>query len=371
MVSKSQRRAELRPHGITSPACKSCYFFDECGGFQAKRSMATCFEETCCEFTGKDKSKCNSVCPYKTDFAEWVSETKGLHFDNLPIIVQQELNLPYYVPVIYHGSKRRERLDYPVVALDTYRTIRVCGSNENRYRTIANSPETLREQFRIGAQTKVILRGVANDPPLERWWENRLESNAPEQLTRLGIHVAIAPNFSHFLGVPRTDNLFNRRRQLDCLTELADAGICTIPHLSAVMPSDWKFWQHFLKLAPGIQYVAKEFQTGNSNLKEGRKAIEYLANIQDHLKRELHPIGIGAARFTEDFAQRFDHFTIIDSTPFMKTAKAHQRFDLSCGKQPWYPELVLEGMCIDNLLQHNIEKYAAWINERIRTIRLG
>ena len=88
-------------------------------------------------------------------------------------------------------------------------------------------------------------------------------SNAPGQLARLGIDAAVAPNFSHFLGVPRTDNLFNRRRQLICISELAAAGILVMPHLSAVMPADWHYWQRLLEANQSVRYVAKEFQTGN------------------------------------------------------------------------------------------------------------
>lgn len=56
---------------------------------------------------------------------------------------------------------------------------------------------------------------TAKDLPLERYWADRRCDQAPEQLDRLGVTLAIGPNFSHFLEVPRTDNLFNRERRQD------------------------------------------------------------------------------------------------------------------------------------------------------------
>ena len=332
--------------------------------------MATCFEETCCEFTGEDKSKCNAICPHKPDFADWLSDTGGLRCDDIPSIAQQPLDLPFYVPMIDHEYSRRQTFEWPVVALDTYKTIRVRINNGSRYCAVASTPEGLRKKFRIGNKAKVILRGVAKDPPLERWWENRLESGAPGQIASLGIHAAVAPNFSHFLGVPRTDNLFNRQRQLTCLAELADAGLCVMPHLSAIMPADWQFWLRFLEATPGVKYVAKEFQTGNKSVSEGRKAIDRMSQLQDSLKRDLHPVVIGAAQYVEEFAGRFKRFTLIDSNPFSK-AWRRQQFELSAGKQPWYPRLLLKGMYIDDLLRHNVEGYSAWINKRVRVARAG
>src|SRR5690606_22502503 len=106
MVSSAQRRNELRPHGVTAPACRKCYWFKDCGGYQAERSMQTCFEATCCEYTGKDKSQCNAVCPHKNDFADWLADTGGLRFDDTPSLHQPEFDLPLYVPVIDHASRR-------------------------------------------------------------------------------------------------------------------------------------------------------------------------------------------------------------------------------------------------------------------------
>src|SRR5690606_41634023 len=74
-------------------------------------------------------------------------------------------------------------------------------------------------------------------------------------------------------------SLFNRRRQLLCLAELHRAGVPIIPHLSAVMPEDWRFWRDFLERNPSLRFVAVEFQTGNKNPPQGRSE-EHTSELQ-------------------------------------------------------------------------------------------
>ena len=86
-------------------------------------------------------------------------------------------------------------------------------------------PEGLRAAFRLSPDTRIVLRGVADEPPLEEYWAYHKTDRPAEQLAKLGISLAVGPNFSVFLGVPRTDNVFNRKRQLMCLADMAEAGI--------------------------------------------------------------------------------------------------------------------------------------------------
>jgi hypothetical protein len=368
MVSSAKTRRELRPHGITAVACQHCYFFNDCGGFQSERSMETCFEATCCEFRGGNKTNCNSVCPYKPDFSEWLSETHGLSFEDLPTISQPTLDLPHYIPVIDHASRRIAPLDWPVVALNTSSVLRIRRQSGGAYRVVNESTSGIRQAFRIAENCRIILNSVGKDKFLERYWENRLAWDAPAQLAKLGLDSVVGPNFSHFLGVPRTDNLFNRRRQLICLRELQSAGMLVIPHLNAVMPHDWQFWWKFLEKNSTVRYIAIEFQTGNRSPRQGRRAIEQLVQIQASINRPLHPIIVGGGQYVEYLATRFVNFTLMDSMPFSK-AMHRQYFDLSTGKSPWGQGYKLNGQDVDDYLLENINGYSAYIKERIETAR--
>lgn len=368
MATNAQRRSALRPQGVESPSCVGCQWLTECGGFHSGRLVGNCFEETCCEFTGKEKRRCNAVCPYKDDFDEWLKDTKGLRFDDLPPFSQPDLDLPVYIPVIDHRSRRTEALDWPVVSLNTYNVMRIRSGSHKKYEAVADNPRGLRDAFLLGADTKIILRGIAKDPPLERYWENRLAADAPQQLARLDIYAAIGPNFSGFLDLPRTDHLYNRRRHLICLHELHLAGLTTIPHLDAVMPGDWRFWQGFLEANSSIRVVAIEFQTGNKNPIEGRKTIDHLATMQAQIDRPLHPIIVGGAQFVEYVAARFERFSLIDSDPFAKTMH-RSYFDLSAGKQSWRQGFTLYDQPLDDYLIENIRDYSSWIEQRIHRAR--
>lgn len=366
MSTDAKRRTELRPHGLVSQGCGGCRFLETCGGYHNGRLFGDCFDDLCCHFTGKDKSGCNAVCPYKPDFEDCLRDVRGLRYNDLPMVEQSEVVLPEYVPVIDHASTRRTPLDWPIVALNTYAVTR--GKSTKGCQAKDESPDGIRTRFGVASHAKVVLRGVATDPELERYWQRRAVDDSPGQLAKLGIHVAIGPNFSHFLDVPRTDHLFNKRRQLLCLSELAQAGVTVTPHLNSVSPGDWAFWERYLRSNPSIRTVAKEFQTGNKSPREGRKVISDLEALQQRLGRSLHPLLVGGARFAEYAAARFERVTVIDSMPFHKTMR-RRRFDAADQPKVWREGYSLERQSLDELLAHNVAGYAAWIADRMHSAR--
>lgn len=355
-------REELRPHGEVSPKCTGCIFFGDCGGIEPKRSL---FSEDCFDFNCCGDGSCDNVCPYKDDFPARCQEVGGLRFDDLGPIAQATVPLPRYVPLVHHGYGRREDLDWPVVALSTSEVFRL--DKAGTYRPIADSPEALRSLLRLAPGTKVILRGIAQDPPLERYWKFRRRDDAPRIMAGLGLSLVVGPNFSHFLDVPRTDNLFNRKRQLTCLGEMAAAGLNVVPHLNAVMAGDWSFWKDFLGANDSIRQVAVEFQTGNKRGAEGTKAVLRLSRLRDELGRNLHPIVIGGAQFLTRIASEFDDFTLIDSSPFMKGVK-RMAFDASKAGRAWVVSRTTPGEPIDNLVARNIAQYSAWVERRCESV---
>ena len=356
-------RKELRPHGGISQKCvSSCFLFDDCSGIEPRRSLfkEDCFDINCC----RDGS-CDNVCPYKGDFVDRWREVGGLRFDDISPIEQKPVPLPRYVPVIHHGYSRSEPLDCPVVALSTYHVLRLDKSGV--YRPIAETAESLRAAFRLNPATRIILRGTAKDPPLELYWKHRRRDGVPQLLANLGASLIIGPNYSHFLDVPRTDNLFNRKRQLICLAEMVAAALSPVPHISAVMPGDWTFWLHFLRTNPTIRQVAVEFQTGNKRGAEGTKAVQRLARLRDDLGRALHPIVIGGAQFLTRIASEFEEFTLMDSAPFMKGIK-RRSFDDSKAGRAWVEQRTSPGEDIGDLIRQNILRYSAWVDRRCDSV---
>ena len=357
MTSAAVIRDQLRPHGTLALGCPQCSFFSECGGIEWAESHLDCFAP--CQ---RDCDACDIVCPYSNDFCARLREIGGLRFDNLTALSQRPGDLPHYVPLIHHSYRRSGPLEWPVVAIETYQIFRKTGG---RYTTIAHTPAELRRAFALDLNTRVLLRGTAGDAPLETYWSHRRRDDAPGQLAALGVDLAIGPNFSHFLDVPRTDNLFNRKRQLICLQELSEAGLSPVPHLSAVTSADWGFWREYLLRNDSVVYVAAEFQTGNKNKDEGLKVVRRMAWLQDQIGRSLHPLIVGGAQFLEEVAARFKSFTLVDSRPFMNAVK-RQRFAGNGVAPRWVSAPTLPGVEIDALVAENVAGYSEWVGKRGR-----
>ena len=355
MTEDERIRVAARPHGIVSEACRKCAFFSPCGGIEPEGSLFDCFHHYCCG----NKEGCDEVCPYNSNFFSRMAEVGGFRFDRVSTLEQPSVELPRYVPLIHHGYSHR-MIDVPVAALDTYQVFRL---RNKQYRAIADDGVQLRQNFGLPSTTKIILRGTARDPLLEQYWAFRRRDGVAEKIGSLGVMLVIAPNFSHFLNVPRPDNLFNRMRHLICVTELAKAGVCVVPHLSATQPGDWRFWQSYLRQNKTVFLVAAEFQTGNKNPAEGRRVIEKIAAIQDALKRRLHPIAIGGTQFVRELAARFDTFTLIDSSPFMKAIK-RRRINSTEYRKSWRDTFTLNGQGVDEIILENLKGHSAWIEEQ-------
>lgn len=352
----AQRRRQLRPHGRPASSCQTCALYERCGGIETAPALFdSCFDQHCC-----GRADCDLVCPHNAHFKKDMRELRGLRFETMAPLLQRECSLPKYVPLIHHPYSRRAALAWPVVALDTYTAFKL---KKGVYTAIAHDSAALRYAFRLESATRVILRGTANDPDLERYWSFRRRDRVPEQMARLGVEQVVGPNFSHFLDVPRTETLANRMRQLLCLEEMQRAGLSPIPHLSAAQTADWRFWKEFLRRSPSVRLVAVEFETGNRTPTEGVKVVDHLAGIQEALGRPLHLLAIGGAQFTEDIARRLGSFTVIDSNPFIKTVK-RQAFAGGDESVTWRPQPTAPGQPIDDLLAANLTAYSGWVEER-------
>jgi len=368
MNAAAKLREELRPHGRIAPGCKTCLHLADCGGFEPEPTLFNndCVQANCCRshLTGSaaDFPPCDNVCPNNPAYLEQLREVGGLSFTDIPGITQRPATLPRYVPLTYRRYIQKVRVEWPMVALSTYEVVKV--KNE-QMKAVASCPTSLRQAFGLSGDSAVILRGVADDRPLERYWTYRRRDSVPQQLGALGVTLAVGPNYSHFLDVPRHDNLFNRKRQLLCLREFVEAGINTTPHLNAAQPGDWRFWSRYLAQNPTVEVIAIEFETGNRSPAEGQRAVSELVRLQQTVGRRLHPLIIGGTQFLERIAKEFEAGSFIDSTPFMKTVYRQNFSGLSVnGKAVWRKSPTLPGESLDKLLRHNLRCYSEWLDKR-------
>src|SRR5207248_2056019 len=104
----------------------------------------------------------------------------------------------------------------------------------------------LRAAYRLSPGTRVILVGVDEDAPLERFWHHHRVHSVCEALAKLSLEVTI-PNYSFFTCVPRFQILRNRKRILLAAERLSRAGVRVAIHLNAITKADWAFWLTFLR----------------------------------------------------------------------------------------------------------------------------
>ncbi len=346
-------RLEMPSAGAISQGCQGCFLKDACGGLRNGNLFLNCFNQFCCGGTD-----CDNVCPYKPeDYRRRMSEIGGLRFDDISVLRQLPIELPRFVPMIHHGYRRSIPLKAEAVALDPYM---ICRWRDQKYAALTTDPVELRRHFKVANDAMVILRGTADDRFIERYWEYRRSEDIAGQLAKLGISLFIGPNYSHFLDVPRSDPLYNRKRQLICLAELSEAGLSVAPNLSATTSSDWDYWSGFLKDQKQLAYVAVNFQTGYRIRAEGLTAIDRVARIQEQIGRNLSLVLIGGGQFVKDAAKRFASFTLIDSQPF-KQSLYRKRFAPVGSQRQWKETFTLERQPLDNILLDNVNDYAAWV----------
>lgn len=167
------------------------------------------------------------------------------------------------------------------------------------------------------------------------------------------------------MGVPRFDNLANIKRSLLCAEELSYAGMSVIPYVAGVTQRDWVFWGDFLREHKEISVVAKEFQTGGRNTSVAEWHIQQLLRVQDHVKRGLRLVAIGARRHLKKL-MGFAGVTLSNSDPFMKTC--HRFLLMPTGQWEHWPTLPDEPL--DELLRINVQRYGGMIRNDLALAKM-
>ena len=228
-----------------------------------------------------------------------------------------------------------------------------------------DSADAVRDHFRLSRQTQLVLSGTGKDKYLERYWKYRQVNELAEYIGKLGVSFVIGLNFSSFLDVPRTGVMFNRKRQLMCLSELSDEGVSVAPHLSVTMPADWDFWTTYLRSNSQIRHVAFNFQTGYKKKTQGELALRMLRMVRDGVGRELIPILVGGTQFTKYCSTLFEKFSITDSVPFAKTMRRSSML-VSAVTRKWERGISLFGQSLSGLMLRNVSNYSEWINLQLK-----
>lgn len=338
--------------------CSKCVLFPNCGGIE-QPSFWGCFE-TCVSKCASSEKQCDWVCPHKPDFVHRVREVGSLTRTEFEIRPLTDTDLPSYIPMIRHGSRRKAPLREAVVGLSLKELMRV-SSRREIYEPVVGDPTALRKHWGLRADAKVLVVCVTDDTHIERYWRYRKTHSIPEVLAKLEITAITVPNFSFFSDAPQSHNLWNRQRMLLCAEELSKAGLQVIPHIHAISAGDWAFWASFLTEHSNVNDICFEFQTGAREEDISRDVMRKLALLKERVARPLRLVAVGGRQYAERLEQIFGPTTVVDSRPFMQTV--HRR-EMRGGV--WRRIRGRGPRELSQLLRKNIEAYRAEMNRRTR-----
>ena len=339
--------------------CKECPFLADCGGLEGEAYDRGCFQRCVqhCQFKW-----CDMACPcLHLRFAELIEDVGGLCIPPRRSLLPCSLaDLPYYIPHIEHGSRREAVLDALLVSVPLTALIR--KNSRGGYVARYDTPESMRDGLRLSRGTAVIVSSIAPDQPLEDFWASHISEGTLGQLASLRLLAMTVPNFSFMLDVPRINSLYNLTRIFRMSERISDAGIATILHLQASTRHDWTRWARVLRDQPKSLCVAVEFQTGARRHETGSQYFAGLVGLQDQLGRPLHPFAVAGGCRMREFARHFKTFSVVDSTPFIKTMKRRILSNPTSGGWRSYPTDA--GQSLSALLSHNIDAHSERLHFR-------
>ena len=314
---------------------------------------------SCLDLCCGDTKTCDYVCPRDVEnFLEFIRSVSGFELDNVPIT--KSLNykkLPVYVPLIYNNSNRSHPLEWEAVAIQLHRLFDY-QKGEAKFRT----RDDVNNFFGISPEAKLVISGVREDIPLEKYWLMRKIRNFPEILKNLNPTLVTTPNFSSFANAPRWDNFFNMKRVGICWSELLAEGIPTSLYLSGRTLRDWERWTDLAIKRPELKSVSFEFSTLRPFRKEWY--VERLVELARNVNRPLQLVIRGGFNYFKTLKEYYEDLTYIDTAAFIKATKREMLLKDSLGNYKWTSVASPDFAFIDDLLLHNLRMRFAKLNRQ-------
>lgn len=333
--------------------CVTCPDHKLCGGLQIQEPVFDCLS-LCCH----KPENCDSVCRNHPDFPARVREVATFSCSTVPRANPLQVpDLPFTVPMIFHGSRRQSPLNASVIALPLAEMFNRDGSARFL------SAESLRHAFRVSPRSKIILSGTDHDPPLERWWGlgEIKRRELIRDLVRLDVALTTTPNYSLFIDSPRWDDLHAMKRIALVHHEFLSEGLPAALHVNGRTNTDFRRWTDFIGERPEITHVAYEFTTGTGWAGRQDQHTEWLCELASSIGRPLTLVVRGGIESLPMLSRVFAHVTMLDTSSFIKTMM-RKSASLN-GRLDWLPAPTTKGAPVDELLTHNIEAIQSWIGK--------
>jgi hypothetical protein len=347
-------------------SCAECGFLDDCGGLEGKAYAKGCFARCVehCQYHG-----CDVACPcLHLNFPDLLEEAGGLWAPperELTALISAS-TLPYYIAQIDHGGSRDAALREEIVAVPL--SALVGRVRRGWYDVRFDSPAALRHALKLSEETDIIVSSVAPDQVLEDFWEEHVARDILPRLALLRLRAMTVPNFSFMTDVTRLNSLRNLSRMFRVAERISGAGIATILHLQASTRHDWGKWTDVLRAQSSVATVALEFQTGPKQKEIGDRYYCGLVGLQDSIGRSLHPLVIAGGGRMRQMKTHFRSFTVIDSTPFIKTMKRRLLIRIGPGRWKWRRRFTSPKQSLSQRLVLNVNAHRRRFHEIIGII---
>jgi hypothetical protein len=328
-----------------SLGCAGCAERKLCGGLAIEADVWSCLSFCC-----NDPGKCDHVCRNNPDYAFRVQEIGGFELKLPQAPLLQAPVLPLVVPEIFHGSKRNRHFSPALASISLYGMF---DRKEGlpKYRTRAE----LSENFKISADTPLLLTAIQRDRPLERWWElGQARRTVIIQAARdCGAVLATTPNYSLFVDRPRWDDLHAMKRIALAHGEFLQAGMPAALHVNGRTEWDFERWAEFIIAHPEVTHVSFEFTTGTGRPTRRRQHAAWLCGVAKTVGRPLHLLVRGGSDLLPELCAAFAGVTFLETTAFLKTM---MRFHaIRADTVSWWPYPTAAKQQLDDLFETNWE----------------
>jgi hypothetical protein len=342
--------------------CSVCPDLGLCGGLRIKAHAFDCSALCACAHGGM----CSGLCRRDArTFVARVREISGFDLGNVarcrPLALPQ---LSEYVPIVYHGTSREGGLDAGMVALPLAALFNRRGGAA-RYCTRGE----LLAAFRLAANTRLMVTGVADDKQIEAWWGFRHRPRLIEHLRALGVELVTSPNYSLFTNVSRYDNFHNMKRIGIVTAEFMAAGMPCALHVNGRNDRDYERWSDHVAERDEISMLAFEFTTGTASTRRSVYHQRQLVRIAQRAGRPLHLVVRGGVRHLPELMRAFASVSVVDGEPFVKTTYRQKGFLEVGASVGWQQAPTSKGESLDALLRHNIRLKRLATARRLAWIR--
>jgi hypothetical protein len=216
----------------------------ECHGCSAFREF--------CEGSAEGTAECREL-------EGWLDPIGGPALDT-PLMPQPAFDLLPFFPQLLNGLEVSSALARePVVAVGIAKALTPRGRVSHRAIPAPYSTRSLRAQWGIDEDTRLLCLGNYLDGYLERLWAVQHAEDAWGHLQALGFDAATSLNFSIYLDRPRLEHLVNVKRSWLTVRWMQEmSSLVPIPHLQ---------WATVLDLQRQLRYAREQgFHTLALNL---------------------------------------------------------------------------------------------------------